>query len=53
MLRFVSLAAIDPEAVEQLLDRAFGTDRHGRTAYAIRQGTQPIAVAELSVSAPH
>ena len=43
MLRFVSLAEIDPEAVEQLLDRAFGTDRHGRTAYAIRQGTQPIA----------
>ena len=43
MLRFVSLAEIEPEAVEQLLDRAFGTDRHGRTAYTIREGTQPIA----------
>nr|WP_196221798.1 N-acetyltransferase [Sphingobium sp. CAP-1] len=26
------------EAIEQLLDAAFGTDRHGRTAYRIRDG---------------
>jgi predicted N-acetyltransferase YhbS len=32
------LAAIDPAAVEALLDRAFGTDRHGRTAYRLRAG---------------
>ena len=25
-------------AIEQLLDAAFGTDRHGRTAYRIREG---------------
>lgn len=25
-------------AIEQLLDAAFGTDRHGRTAYKIREG---------------
>lgn len=30
---------VDPALVEQLLDRAFGPDRHGRTAYAIREGT--------------
>jgi len=30
---------VDPALVEQLLDHAFGPDRHGRTAYAIREGT--------------
>lgn len=30
---------VDPALVEQLLDRAFGPDRHGRTAYTIREGT--------------
>lgn len=29
-------------AVEALLDRAFGTDRHGRTAYLLRHGTTAI-----------
>lgn len=42
MLRFVPLAEIAPEQVEHLLDRAFGVDRHGRTAYAVRAGTTPI-----------
>ena len=28
-----------PELVEQLLDRAFGADRHLRTAYKVREGT--------------
>ncbi|MBY8828775.1 GNAT family N-acetyltransferase [Hephaestia mangrovi] len=42
MLRFVALAEIAPDRVEQLLDRAFGSDRHGRTAYSIRAGTDPI-----------
>lgn len=27
-----------PDAIEQLLDAAFGPDRHGRTAYTIREG---------------
>ena len=35
----IPLEAVDPAMVEQVLDRAFGTDRHGRTAYAIRKGT--------------
>jgi len=50
-MRFVPLAEIAPEPVEQLLDRAFGRDRHGRTAYAVREGTTPIA--ELSFAAMH
>jgi len=35
----IPLDAIDPAEVERGLDLAFGPDRHGRTAYAIRQGT--------------
>ncbi|MGN6376650.1 MAG: GNAT family N-acetyltransferase [Sphingomonas sp.] len=42
MLRFVPIADVDADAIEQLLDRAFGTDRHGRTAYAVRDGTEAI-----------
>jgi predicted N-acetyltransferase YhbS len=36
------IAAVAPDAVETLLDRAFGPDRHGRTAYRMRAGTSPI-----------
>lgn len=32
------LASQSPEQIDALLDMAFGTDRRGRTAYAIRQG---------------
>ena len=35
----IPLAEVDPELVEQVLDRAFGPGRHGRTAYIIREGT--------------
>ncbi|WP_294329840.1 N-acetyltransferase [uncultured Sphingomonas sp.] len=42
MVQLVALDAVDPHAVEALLDRAFGPDRHLRTAYRIRQDTQPI-----------
>ncbi len=31
-----------PAAIEHLLDAAFGTDRHMRTAYRLRQGSTPI-----------
>ena len=48
MLRFIPLAEIAPEQVEQLLDRAFGVDRHGRTAYAVRAGTTPIPALSLA-----
>lgn len=36
------LAEIESDAVERLLDHAFGADRHRRTAYLIRQGTSAI-----------
>lgn len=49
MLEFVPIATVDPAAVEALLDRAFGRDRHGKTAYRLRQGVAPIA--ELSFAA--
>jgi len=42
LITFVPLATIDPPAIEQLLDRAFGADRHGRTAYRIREGMRAI-----------
>ena len=38
MASIVPLSAVDPDLVEQLLDAAFGPDRHARTAYRIRTG---------------
>ena len=40
MATLIPLAEVDPALVEQLLDRAFGPDRHARTAYRIREGTR-------------
>lgn len=34
----VPLDSVPDQAIEQLLDAAFGTDRRGRTAYLIRSG---------------
>jgi predicted N-acetyltransferase YhbS len=42
VLKFVPIATVDPAAVEELLDRAFGRDRHGRTAYRLRDGVATI-----------
>jgi len=42
VIRIVSIAQVEPQAVEQLLDRAFGTDRHSRTAYRIRETVSAI-----------
>ena len=42
MFDLVPLADVPPEGVELLLDAAFGTDRHGRTAYRVRQGMGAI-----------
>lgn len=49
MLEFVPIATVDPAAVEALLDRAFGRDRHNRTAYRLRAGVS--AIPELSFAA--
>lgn len=35
----IPLDRVDPAEIEHVLDAAFGPDRHGRTAYAIREGT--------------
>ena len=43
------LAKADPDAVENLLDAAFGTDRRGRTAYRLREGA--VAIPALSFAA--
>lgn len=37
--RIVPLAAVDGDAIEALLDRAFGATRKERTAYRLRAGT--------------
>lgn len=49
MTEVVPLAQINPQAVEHLLDRAFGADRRARTAYRIRIGTHSLP--ELSFAA--
>ncbi|MFL0670192.1 MAG: GNAT family N-acetyltransferase [Erythrobacter sp.] len=38
----IPLAACEPAMVEAVLDRAFGPDRHARTAYRIRAGMAPL-----------
>lgn len=40
------------DAIEALLDAAFGTDRHGRTAYAIRRGTHWLPELSFAALAP-
>lgn len=43
------VAAADPQALEALLDAAFGADRHRRTAYRLREGQ--AAIPALSFAA--
>ena len=49
MFQLVPLADVPADAVETLLDAAFGADRHGRTAYRVREGMGTIP--ELSFAA--
>lgn len=49
MITLSPLAEADPQAVETLLDAAFGSDRRGRTAYKLRDGMLPIP--DLSLAA--
>ncbi len=42
-IAIVPLTDVPPAEVETLLDRAFGNDRHQRTAYRVREGLEPIA----------
>ncbi len=43
------MSGVEPQAIETLLDDAFGSDRFGRTAYRIRKGMD--AVPALSFAA--
>lgn len=49
MLEIRPLATVAPDAVEELLDAAFGHDRKSRTAYQLRAGVS--AIPELSIAA--
>ncbi len=49
MITLAPLALADPDAVESLLDAAFGNDRHKRTAYRLREGMD--AIPSLSLAA--
>jgi len=49
VIAITPLADADPAAVETLLDLAFGADRHGRTAYRLREGVG--AIPHLSLAA--
>ena len=40
MATLVPLSAVEPQHVEDLLDAVFGADRHARTAYRIRTGSE-------------
>lgn len=42
MITIAPIAKAAPDAVEALLDEAFGADRHGRTAYKLRAGVDAI-----------
>lgn len=46
MAELVALAEVEVDAVERLLDRAFGVGRHARTAYRLRAGV--AALREMS-----
>ena len=48
VIELVPLQTIEPAAVEALLDRAFGPDRHTRTAYRLREGMTALANASLA-----
>jgi predicted N-acetyltransferase YhbS len=49
LTRLVPIASVAASEVEHLLDLAFGTDRHQRTAYKLREGVD--AIPELSFAA--
>ena len=48
LITLAPIAAADPDAVEALLDAAFGSDRHGRTAYRLREGVTVVPALSLA-----
>lgn len=50
LANLIPLDNVDPALVEALLDRAFGSERHSRTAYKVREGMDwlpPLSFAAL------
>jgi predicted N-acetyltransferase YhbS len=52
-IRIAPLSDADPHAVEDLLDDAFGADRHTRTAYRIRAGMPVIDALSFAAFENH
>lgn len=50
MATIVPLANVEPALIEGLLDRAFGPDRHARTAYRIREGTEWLPALSFALA---
>lgn len=49
MSELVPLTSTMPSAIEALLDAAFGADRHQKTAYRLRTGSEPIPALSFSL----
>lgn len=49
MVELLPLSDIEPQAVEDLLDAAFGSDRFGRTAYRIRAGVDAVPALSFAL----
>ena len=49
VIDYVPLDSVDADAIDALLDRAFGVDRHRRTAYVVRRSAR--AIPALSIAA--
>jgi len=49
VIQMVPIDTIADEAVERLLDRAFGRDRHARTAYRLRAGTRALPALSFAL----
>jgi predicted N-acetyltransferase YhbS len=49
MAELIPLLYATPTAIEALLDAAFGEDRHQKTAYQLRTGSEPIAALSFAV----
>jgi predicted N-acetyltransferase YhbS len=49
MATLIPLTAVEPALIEHLLDAAFGEDRHARTAYRIREGTEWLEALSFAV----
>ncbi|MFN3863256.1 MAG: GNAT family N-acetyltransferase [Erythrobacter sp.] len=49
----IPLEAVDPAMIEEVLDRAFGPERHARTAYRIREGMDWLPGLSLAALDEH